>query len=106
VGESSVLSFISGGARACSATWKIVRNIDGEKGGRNDFYPLPSSPSFLHPFRHVPRDANGYQQLPNANGCMMEAIFRHQETRVFLDRGDGASSIPENNPQRGNPLTT
>jgi len=88
VGESSVLSFISGGAsaRACFATWKIVRNIDGEKGGRNDFYPLPSSPSFLRPFRHVPRDANGNQQLPNANGCMMELIFRRQETRVFLDR--------------------
>lgn len=31
--------------RACSVTWKIVRNVDGEEG-RNDIYPLPSSPRF------------------------------------------------------------
>ncbi|EZA50795.1 hypothetical protein X777_10845 [Ooceraea biroi] len=81
------LLFRAGGAsvQACSATWKIVRNIDGE-GGRTDFYPLPSSPSFLRPLHHVPWDANGYQQLPNADGCMMEVISRRQRMRVFLKR--------------------
>lgn len=56
-----VLSFISGRTilpvRTCFATWKIVRNVDGE-GDRNDFYPLSSS-LFLHPFHHVPQTVDG-----------------------------------------------
>lgn len=49
----------------------------------NDFYPLPSSPRFLRPFRHVPRDAIGDQQLPNIDECVTEAIFRRRR-RSFL----------------------